>query len=214
MIPAMREGSAFDKKSYYAKTDRGLWLRACYVEDEGMMRMEYQNRLVMNGRFVSVVNENGIPDRQIDLSSTTLPQEWEVCSEFSVDTDSFSEFVRVARACDTDIEHLYYCICKQAVRLSALGWGEGVGEPMSWFAAPLDEPCVVQEEYLVEKDHGYFKGLEGMKFRPKFDEQDWPSFSRLGVPCEFMYDGRIVEDSIPLIDLIIATKIDHLPLLT
>lgn len=210
----MREGSAFDKNSYYAKTDNGLWLRASYVEDEGMMRMEYQNRLMMNGRFVSVLNENGTPNRQIDLSSTSLPQEWEVCSEFSVDTREFSRFVKFARERDTDIEDLYYCICKQAVRLSAMGWGDGIGDPLTWFAAPLDEPCVVQEKYRVEKDRGYFAGLEGMSFTPKFDEQDWSSFSESGVPCQFMYDGRIVEDFIPLLDLIIATKIDHLPLLT
>jgi hypothetical protein len=204
----------FDKKSYYVKTDKGLWIRASYVEEEGVMRMEYQTRLAMNGRVASIINENGAEAAQIDLWGNSLPKEWEVCSEFSVDTSEFMDFVKFAIERGEDIENLYYCICKQSARLAALGWGEGIGEPLMWFQAPLDEPCVVQEEYKVEKDHGYFIGLEGMKFTPAFDDADWPSFSRTGVPCEFMYDGRIVEDSIPLTDLIIATKIDHLPLLT
>lgn len=199
----MREGIGFDKTEYYLKTDNGLWLKGWVDLSLGTINIAHQNRIVFTkNKSVAVLNEVGDPTSIISMSNTELPSEWTVCGSISLDGSSWSRFLRLAEKHGHNGADLHHRVLVHAIRLGANGWGDGIGDPLSWFADPFATPFMVHDKYCVDLGGGAFEGLEGLVFEPAFDEDRWSECVENTVTCELFYDGRKVEIEASVFDLI------------
>jgi len=199
----MREGIGFDKAEYYLKTARGLWLK-CWVDfSSGTINLAYQNRLVFtDDRLVSVLNDSGDAVGTLSMSNTELPAEWSICESISLDSPSWNKLMHLAESLGHDGAVLHHRIMLHAIRLGANGWGESLGEPLSWFGNPFETPFIVCERYSVDFGFGAFDGLAGLVFEPSIDDDQWSESLDKTVTCAFLYDGRKVEIDAPVFDLV------------
>jgi hypothetical protein len=199
----MREGIGFDKTEYYLKTDKGLWLKGWVDLASGTINIAHQNRLVFtNDRTIAVLNESGDPTGLLSMSNTELPDEWTLCASVSLDGSSWGRFLLLAEKHGHDGAALHHRILVHAIRLGASGWGESLGEPLSWFADPFATPFIVHDRYRVDIGCGAFDGLEGLVFEPDFDEDEWSKCVENTVTCGLFYDGRKVELEASVFDLV------------
>ena len=199
----MRDGSGFDKTEYYLKTDNGLWLKGWVDLASGCIRVAHQNRLVFTrNRSVSMLSASGDPLQTLSMSNTELPEEWTVCGELSLDTKSFSKFLHLSYQNGYDGALLHQRIIVHSVRLGAMGWGDSLGEPLSWFSDPLSRSWLVKDKYRVDVSGGVFSGLDGLIFEPSIDDYDARKSVDKTVTCAFLYDGRSVTVEAPIFDLV------------
>ena len=197
----MREGQALSKTEFYLKTDKGLWIRSRADYSTGAIVMDLHQKVVFQNGFGVVLDEHGNELSKFKAASSPIPDEWLECARISMDDKGFRTFMHRALNAGIDLEELNLAIMRHAVRLSAFGWGNAIGETLDWFRDPLNAACLVESSYKVEKSRGSFGGLEGLFFTPSVD--DWHEVAEKGVLCSFMYDGRAVEERFPLTEVIL-----------
>jgi len=200
----MREGSGFDWKEYYLKTDRGLWIRSRYLPLEGSIVLEYQSRIIStgDGRLVVLNDEGEVAGNVFSQSRPLhgcLPAEWNEVGSITVDTAPFLAFLRKVQTRGGAAKTAYQGVCRSAVRLAAHGYD--LGQIMPWFSAPLDGEWLVEGEYRIESGAvGSLDGLDGVTILVGEGSR-----TREGaIECTLLYDGREVEETFEISDLALS----------
>jgi hypothetical protein len=155
----MSAGRGYAGSGYYLKTDRGLWIRSLADYASGVITVEYQRRLVVDGGDGVLLDEEGNESERFSLSRDSVPEEWVLCSSISLDGPYHQFCLDVSRAIGCAVRDVHARTSMHAVILSALGWGGSIGDALGWFeCGPI---CADECRYIVDSPGDELSGLDG-----------------------------------------------------
>ena len=139
----------------YAKSVKGLWVKAEHLDDEGVIRVFWHVRHAVVEGHVIRYDANGDVISREPVAFASFGG-WELCGSIVVD-DGFAVAADLA---DAGLDCIIGGVLRHVVKLVVLGWGDDPGECVGWFRdLPLWE-WVVDGAYLLT-DRGMFCGLGG-----------------------------------------------------
>lgn len=146
--------------SFWKKTSKGVWVRAEYLREKGIIRMGYQRRIALSqsGRLVEFGPENQ-ELAPVDTLRGTVVEPWCNTAEIQVDTPEFAQLLRRVRQAKLDAGELYKRVCVHAVTLG-MEFGEELGDTLKWFDTPMSKSWLPDEDHEYTGVGGSYEGVE------------------------------------------------------
>jgi hypothetical protein len=144
----------------YAKSPRGLWVRA-RAEGDAVV-VEAQERVAVRGGLAVGLGADGEVRWEAPAVGAPPAGAW-----YAVGGVEFNAAWAALRVPTLAWPDLARGVQRHLVGLIASGWGDTVAEVVGWFADPLaSASCVVPACYRVVAGGGCLAGFEGLVLRP------------------------------------------------
>lgn len=114
----------------FAKSQKGLWVKAVEDKIENVIRVYWQTRHVLKNKNVYEIGSNGTPNGMLSAQSSMMERSWVECGVIQLDQPCLMQFAKQPAV----FIELKQGIMRHVVDLIALGWGETPEEVISWFS--------------------------------------------------------------------------------